>query len=188
MPSSDSGSSDDDSSSEDEVKVCDCERCYEGSKETCRECGCSGCETDNACMYDSDAENDGCVHDIRYWENKAHANEDRANYLTVDVRKEVRKNVKIQMLCDNRLRTMKNERERMKASFKEKISLLEAEHKHEAESYKKRDSDWLERVSELLQEQYVKQDEIDKLNKQLSDTAAKLAGTAKKLARKRART
>jgi hypothetical protein len=199
--SDESDSIEDSSNSEDEGRVCGCDRCYEGSTETCRACSCSGCETEEGpCMYpnDSDDEDRDTPKDIRYWEKKAHDNEDTVNYLRVDLRNEVTKTVNMQTLCNRRTEYAKNERIRMKASFKEKVQLLEYENKHQAESFKEIDDNLIEvlkdrhgEILDLQEELNVKQEEIDKLQVLLSTATEQLKADApkpvKKPARKRAR-
>jgi hypothetical protein len=194
---SNEGSSD----SENEESVCGCDRCYPGSIETCRACGCSGCETnEGSCMYpnDSDDEDRDTPKDIRYWEKKAHDNEDTVNYLRVDIRNEIKKTEKLQTLCNYRTEYAKNERTRMKASFNEKVQLLESENKYQAESFKESDDNLMEalenrhgEISELQEELHVKQEEIDKLQVQLSTATdalkVKNPKPVKKPTRKRAR-
>jgi hypothetical protein len=188
--SSDSSSSGEDSSDED---VCGCGSCYPGSSLTCRACGCSGCETDTVCLYpDSDDEDDG-PHDIRYWEQKARDTQNVANYLTVDLRKQVNKTVKVQQICDHRVAFAENERIRMKKRGKEKLLLIEAENKHQLEMFKDSHAHLMDvikarhdDIAELQEEVHVKQEEIDKIKIQLADAVDMLKST-KKSTRKRSR-
>jgi hypothetical protein len=176
-----SSSSDDDddvseSDSDESVRVCECSRCYEGSIETCRECGCSGCETDTTCLYpDSDEEN-YVTHDAQYWELKANANQDTANYLTVDLRKLEKKVAKIQTLCDRRVQFARNEEIRMKASTEEKIMLIEADCGHRVELAIESEKHMLDvvksRAKEISKLEYERDDqleEIERLRTELSE-------------------
>jgi hypothetical protein len=192
-----SGGDDGDSSSESDesVRVCDCERCYEGSTETCRECNCSGCETDTVCLYPDEDEDAYVTHDAAYWEKKANSNQDTANYLTVDLRKQVRKLVKTKALCDQHVQFARNEQARMKASTEEKILLIEADCKHQIELSKQSEAHMLEvvmsrakEIGELENQRSGMQEEIDRLKKELVDVISQNKLSSVKQTGKRERT
>lgn len=146
---------------------------YNESTEPCRTCACSGCETDTGCDYPSDDNSDE-ARDIVYWENKAHATQDLANYLEVDLRKQVRKTQKILEHCNNRVKFAQNERNRMKTSCREKILLLNAENKQQLEFSKNETSNLMHSIRLRDVERRVMKDKIDEIKQQLECAHAQL--------------